>query len=197
MAIFHPPNWWRFWTLLHRFPEKKCPKKNWLVGFISIYIQQICFFVIYKYIYVIDLTFCIEISKVVWKQTSQGIVKILVQALQMFRFSSWLEVLGLPYQRRWWFWFWSWLYISQCILSTGCGETLGFLSGQWFSGIFWPKGGGDVKLALPKTNRNCPWTWTEKGRIVFQPSIFGSELLRVGISWQMGFVQWLVLGKDI
>ena len=37
----------------------------------------------------------------------------------------------------------------------------------------------------------------KKERIVFQPSIFGSELLRVGMSWQMGFVQWLVLGKDI
>lgn len=69
-------------------------------------------------------------------------------------------------------------------------------TGIW-TGIFWPKGGGDVELALPKTNRKCPWTWTEKGRIVFQPSIFGSELLRVGMSWQMGFVQWLVLGKDI
>lgn len=142
------PKWW-IRTLRNR--PQKCPKTIEVGASASIYSRY--GFLLFINAYIIDLTFCIEISKL--EKKIPWNCQTLSKPYKIFWFSSWLEVLGLPYQRRWWFWFWSWLYISQCILSTGCGETLGFLSGQGFGlGFSGRKGEGMLSWPSQKLTEN-------------------------------------------
>ena len=168
MAQKSTPNGWRFWTLtLNRRKQKTCPKRiefGWVYQ--HLYTADM-FFVIYKYLLIIDLTFCIEISKLVRKQKSHGIVNILSKLYRCF---------GSHHDLRYW------AFHISVVDGFGFGRDSTFLSASFQPDVEKPwdfyqdrdldwdflAERGMLSWPSPKTNRKCPWTWIETGRIVFQ-----------------------------